>query len=153
MLCLAQLGGGAGCSASSPGLCGGEMGHMVYTAPGGSPPMARSPSLCHPRPGGDINIGHMSQPRREFRQAPRKKPWFACKPGRQTGAGSAAAARPGAGCQGGAGLSAPQQAPGHTAVGRRSARAAPALRSQAQRRVRRTGLRPRPQDKTARARN
>lgn len=72
MLCLAQLGGGVGCSASSPGLCGGEMGHMVYTAPGGSPPMARSLSLCHPRPGGDINIGHMSQPRREFRQAPGK---------------------------------------------------------------------------------
>lgn len=131
MLCLAQLGGGAGCSASSPGLCGGEMGRMVYTAPGGSPPMARSQSLCHPRLGGDINVGHMSQPRREFRQAPWKKPWFACKPGRQTGAGSAAAARPGAGCQGGAGLSAPREAPGRTAVGRCSARAAPALRSRA----------------------
>lgn len=129
------------------------MGRPVYTAPGGSPPMAGSPSLCHPRPGGDINVGHMRQPRRDFRRAPRKKPWFACKPGRQTGAGSAAAARAGAGCQGGAGLSATPEAPGRTALGRRTAWAAPAPRRLGRRRVRRTGLRPRPRDKTARARN
>ena len=87
----------------------------VYSAPGGSPPRAGSPSLCHPRPAGDINGGHMSQPRREFRRDPGKKPWCACKPGRQTGAGSAAAARPGAGSRGG---------PRRTALGRRSAGAA-----------------------------
>ncbi|CAI9166903.1 unnamed protein product [Rangifer tarandus platyrhynchus] len=56
------------------------MGRPAYTAPGGSPPMAGSPSLCHPRPGGDINVGHMSQARREFRRAPRKKTGLPANP-------------------------------------------------------------------------
>lgn len=107
MLCLAQLGGGAGCCLFSRPR-GERWG--TWSTPHRAD-LLRWParSLCSPRQGGDINTGHMSQPRREFRQAPRKNRGSPAKLGRQTGTSGCCQARsrlPGSG------LSAPSRPPG-----------------------------------------